>query len=82
MKKKISADFQICISVSLKLTITTLKKKSFKQKHCSKQRHVYSTPEKPLDKALDMLQVANKKLNLYLMLTFNRFHILFWGFYR
>ena len=47
--------------ICLKLTIKTSKKKSEKQKHRSKQRHVLSIPEKHLNKVLHMLQVVNEE---------------------
>ena len=51
-------------------------KRKASEKHRSQQRHVLSTPEKHLNKVLEMLQVVNKKAQS-LLLTFNRFHILF-----
>ena len=48
-----------------------------KQKYRSKQRHVYSTPEKHLNKVLDMLQVVNEEAQSLnrLLRTINRFHM-------
>ena len=48
----------------------TSKKKMQKAKASQKQRHVQSTPEKYLNKVLDMLQVVNKEVQS-LLLNFN-----------
>ena len=53
-----------------------IKNEIVKAKHHSKQRNVHSTPEKNLKKVLDKWHVVNKETQS-LMLTFNRFHILF-----
>ena len=61
--------------ICLKLTIKT-SKKDRKNKHHSQQGHVHNTPEKYLDKVLDMLLVFDKKAQS-LLLAFSRFHVLF-----
>ena len=47
--------------ICLKLTIETSKKKSWKQKHHSKQKHVHSTSGMHLTEVLDVLKGLNKE---------------------
>ena len=70
-KRKCRSRHEICLTLAIKIS-----KKCNSKSITVKQRHVQSTSEKHLNKILGMLQVVNNETQS-LVLTFNRFHILF-----